>query len=213
MERCDVSLELKEDIDLVRIVALINFDGHLDKNLRSFYYSSKNIRDVLFFKDLVKRKLNLGGKLKLNSTGSNKQTHIFWVFNSKFARELEKIGIIKGDKVLQKYLIPSWILNNKEYCREFLKMAFFCEGSNKEEAGRKPRITFRMHKAESLLENGEAILNQMKDMLNLFDIKTTKIYPTNARPKKNGTLVKSLTFRISLEDNHKFINEIGWIKE
>jgi len=203
---------LKKDLDLVRIVAFINFDGHLAKDLKSFYYSSKNLRDVILFEKIIKRKFNVKCKIKENSTGSAKQTHLCWVFNSPLTKKLNELGAVKGDKIVFQYIIPKWIISNREFSKEFLKIAFFCEGSNKEEKGRETRIRFSMHKSEELLKNGVKFINQLKTMLNKFDINTTPIYISNARTRKDRIKTKLLAFRIKIKDNNKFINKIGWIK-
>jgi len=203
---------LKKDLDLVRIIAFINFDGHLAKDLKSFYYSSKRLNDVKLFEKIINRKFHVRCKIKENSTGSAKQTHLCWVFNKPLTEKLNELGAVKGDKVICHYILPKWITYNKEFSKEFLKIAFFCEGSNKEEKGRKMRIKFSMHKSEELLRNGIKIINQLKTMLSKFDIKTTPIYISNARTRKDKIKTKLLAFRIKTEDSNKFINEIGWLK-
>ena len=204
---------LKKDRDLVTIIAFINFDGHLAKDLKSFYYSSKNISDVRLFERIIKRKFKVECKIKENSTGSKKQTHLCWIFNSNLTKKLNKLGAVKGDKVISAYLIPRWVISNREFSREFIKAAFFCEGSNKEEKNRKSRIRFSMHKSKELFKNGIDYIEQLKSILNRFDIKTTSTYISDAKiRKKDNVETKLFVFRIKTEDNNKFINKIGWIK-
>jgi intein/homing endonuclease len=203
---------LKKDLQLVRIVAFINFDGHLAKDLKSFYYSSKSLKDVQYFERIVEMKFNVKCRLKQNSTGSRGQTHICWVFNKPLTQELEKLGVVKGDKVTSEYSIPRWITSNREYSREFLKIAFFCEGSNKEEKGRSSRIKFSMHKSLALSANGVEFTNQLKSMLNRLGIQTTPVYVYDERVRKDGVKTKAFVFRVSQKYNDKFIKEIGWFK-
>jgi hypothetical protein len=152
------------------------------------------------------------GKYQLNSAGSHYQTHKFYIFNKKIATELFNYGIPKGDKVIQKFSVPKWIKNNKELSREYLKIAYLCEGSMKENR-KNPRIQINLAKAEEFLPDGLNFMNELKEMLFKFGIKTTpcSVYGRRIR-KRDNKISRDIRFRILTSDNDKFIKEIGWFK-
>jgi len=203
----------KKDKDLAKIASYLVFDGHLYNDLSGFYFSSKNINDLKKFEKIVKRKFGIKGKYYLNNGGIAKNTHKFIVFNKKICNKLLSFGIPKGDKVAQKFNVPKWISSSKEFSREYLKIAFFCEGSIKEELKRKPRIQINIAKIENHINSGLEFMDTLKNMLKKFNINTTKCYVWGKRlRKKDNKISKDIRFRIVLGDNNKFIKEIGWIK-
>ena len=119
----------KKDKDLAAIISYITFDGHLYKDLKGFYYSSKNIKDLKVFDGIVKRKFGLPPRYHLFNSGSRNQTHVIYFFNKIICKFLVKIGVQKGDKVIQEFNVPNWIFKSKEFSREYLKIAYLCEGS------------------------------------------------------------------------------------
>lgn len=163
----------KIDKDLGRIASYLTFDGHIYKDSKSIFYSSKNISDIKDFENIILRKFSMNGKCKLNSAGSENQTHQFYVFNKRIATELFNLGIPKGDKVTQEFNVPRWIKDSKELAREYLKIAFLCEGSMKENR-RNPRIQINTAKTEDFIPSGIAFMNELREMLLKFGIRTTE---------------------------------------
>lgn len=203
----------KLDKDLASIASYLTFDGHLYKNLRGLMYSSKNINDLKQFEKVVNRKFGLRGEYSLFSAGSRKQTHKILFFNKKVCEFLFKKGIPKGDKVIQEFRVPNWIYSSKDFSREYLKIAFLCEGSFKEEKGRTPRILFTTAKQIEILNSGIKFTNQLRAMLKRFGIDTHKEYITGRRiRKRDGKVTTDIRFRVKTLDNNKFISEIGWLK-
>lgn len=203
-----------KDRDLVMIVSYLTFDGHIYKNEKAFYYSSKNINDLKKFERIIKRKFGVLGKYYLNNGGATDvKTHKYIIFSKLLSRELINLGTPKGDKANQSFKIPSWIITSQDLSKEYLKIAFFCEGSFKDELKRKPRISIGMSKTEKFLDSGINFMNNLKKMLDTFDIKTTKCYITGNRiRKKDNQLSRDIRFRINSKDNNKFIKKIGWLK-
>ncbi len=204
---------MKKDLDLVKIVSYLFFDGHLYKDLKCFYFSSKNISDLRKFEKIVKRKFGLKGRFYLNDGGAGRiKTHKYRVFNKKICKELETIGVPKGSKTITDYEIPLWILKNKKFAKEFIRIAYLCEGSMKEKDRKNPRISISMHKAEFLLKNGLKLMQDIKLILKNNGIEATDTGIYDAKRRKDGIKVKHLRFRIKTKDNNKFIKEIGWFK-
>jgi len=202
------------DKDMAHISSYLLFDGHIYETLRGLMFSSKTLKDLKVVEKIFKRKFNLEGIYHLNSAGSHFQTHKFYVFNKPIATTLLKLGIPKGNKTMQNYRVPSWINNSKELSREFLKIAFLCEGSFKEKNRKNARISINIAKLEKFLESGIEFMNDLKSMLMKFGINTTDCYimGENKIRKMDGERTKNIRFRIITADNHKFIKEIGWIK-
>ena len=53
----------------------------------------------------------------------------YYYFNANLCKFLQSVGTPSGDKMILKFDIPEWIKNSKEFSREYLKIAFLCEGS------------------------------------------------------------------------------------
>ena len=203
------------DKNLSKIASYLTFDGHLYKDLKGFMFSSKNLNDLKEFERLVKRKFgNLKSIYHLDSGGAGKnKTNKIFFFNKKICIWLFELGVPKGDKVIQKFDVPKWIRKNKEFAREYLKIAYFCEGSFKEESGRTPRIQINLAKSEEILETGLQFMETLKTMLAMFNIRTTKNYIIGKRMrKKDNKISRDIRFRIDIKDNNRFIKEIGWLK-
>jgi hypothetical protein len=150
----------------------------------------------------------------MNEAGSHYQTHKFYIFNKKIASFLLEMGVPKGNKTMQNFRVPNWVRNSKDLSREYLKIAYLCEGSFKERDRKNPRISINIAKADKFLNSGIKFMGDLKIMLKKFGIRTTPCYAIgqNVIRKKDRIRTKNLRFRVITADNNKFIKEIGWIK-
>src|SRR3989344_8256305 len=114
------------DFKLAKIASYLTFDGHLSKDLKSFYLSSKSEDLLKDFEECVKSKFGICGRYE-NGQGYG-ESRKYWIFHSKTARFLKEIGIPNGNKVLQEFVVPDWVLGNLKNSREYLRTAFDCEG-------------------------------------------------------------------------------------
>ncbi len=203
----------KIDKDMARIASYVTFDGHLYKDLKGIMYSSKNIKDLEEFEKIVKRKFGLSGRYHLFSAGGGKnKTHKIFFFNKIVCKELFKLEVPKGDKSIQEFNVPKWIIDSKYLSREYLRIAFFCEGSFKENR-KTPRISFIQAKCIDILDSGIHFVDTIREMLAQFNIKTSECYCYGGRiRKRDNKVTKDIRFRVKTEDNNKFIREIGWLK-
>ena len=199
--------------NLVKIVSYLMFDGHLYKNLRAFYRSSKDIKPLKDFENAVIKQFNTKGEYRFNTAGSKKQTHKIIIFNTNIAKFLNKVGVPKGDKMVTKFDIPEWIKKNKKFAKEYLKIAYLCEGCKYKASKNTERIQVNLNKSEELLKDGLNFMDSLKSLLRQFDIKTTEtwICKGNIR-KRDGKITKVMEFRIKADSFNKFINQIGWYK-
>ncbi len=200
---------MKKDLDFVRIISFLFFDGHLYKDLSGFYFSSKNIDTLKKLDEIIQKTFMIKGKFYYNDGGAGKRkTHKYRVFNKKICLTLYNLGVPKGDKTINQFLIPEWILGNKKFAREFVRVAYFCEGSMKEKR-KNPRIKFNLNKAEFLLKEGIQFMEQIRKILKDNKIETTEIGIYDAKTRKDNFAVKELRLRIITKCNNKFIKQIN----
>ena len=201
-----------QDKDLVRLVSFLTFDGHLYKSSNAIILISKNKKELRRYEKLINNKFGLNGNYRLKADGFGKSVN-YRVYSKELGNFLNKVGTPKGDKMLVSFDIPDWIKKNKEFAKEYLKVAFYCEGCKYKASKNIEIIQFNLNKSEELLEDGLKFIESLKNLLKKFDIETTKtwIMKGNLR-KKDGKTTKMMKFKIKANSINKFIKEIGWIK-
>jgi intein-encoded DNA endonuclease-like protein len=118
------------------------------------------------------------------------------------------VGVPKGCKVRQCFLVPLWIKENREFCRHYLKIAFDCEGSIWLE--NQPKIRFGIFKVEEYMGNNVQFVEEIKDMLNMFSIESTKTWVMDGNKRKDGKITKGLYFKIRQKSLAQFAKEVGF---
>ena len=109
--------------------------------------------------------------------------------------------------------VPKWIKNDKEFSREYLKIAYFCEGCKYQHSKNRESIQINLNKSEELLQDGLTFMNSLRNLLKRFDIETTKVWLTEGnKRKKDEKITKTMKFKIKAKDINKFIKEIGRYK-
>ncbi len=201
-----INNKIEYNKDLVKLVSYLTFDGHLAEDLKCFYLSSKDKDTLLDFEKIVYRKFKIKGRLE-KGMGYG-ESYKYRIFSRNICRFLEKIGVPKGAKVTKNFLISNWIKNNKEFSRNYLKIAFDCEGSIWFE--KQPKIRFGICKIEESLDNGFQFIEEMKLMLNKFDINSTKTWLIKGNTRKDGKITKGLYFKIKQDSLKQFAKEIGF---
>ncbi len=198
----------KLDKNLAKIAAYLTTDGHLCKDLKGFYLSSKDPNPLKEFEKLIYKKFKIKGKHH-----NNYGVSVYEVFNVRASRLLNKSGIPAGDKVLTKFDVPSWIKNNKQLAREYLKICFYCEGSKFKKSKNTEAIRIKMCKSKELFKDGIKFMNSLKDMFKMFNIETTKIWSGKGNIRnKDNKITKPMIFQIKANSINKFIEKIGWTK-
>ena len=198
--------QIKLDKNLVKLVSYLTFDGHLAEDLKCFYLSSKDKDTLLDFEKTVYKKFKIKGRLERGTVPS--ECYKYRVCNSKTCRFLESIGVPKGCKVKKQFLIPKWIKEDIEFCREYLTIAFDCEGSIWFE--KQPKIRFGVCKVKELLDNGFEFIEELKFMLNMFDVNSTNSWLIKGNNRKDGSVTKGLYFQIRQNSLKRFAEEIGF---
>ncbi|MBD3304092.1 hypothetical protein GF343_03030 [Candidatus Woesearchaeota archaeon] len=118
---------MSKDKDTVKIISFLTFDGHLMKDLSGFCFCSKYVDTLQIFEEIVQAKQGISGWLEQGQ--GHGISYKLWFFNKAVANQLFELGTPKGNKVLNKFSVPVWIKQNKEFSREYLRTAFDCEGS------------------------------------------------------------------------------------
>jgi len=183
-------------------VAFVNSNEHLIGNwkelLNQLFYKKSKVRPLTGFKH-------------------KKPDFVVRITSTAIAKVLKEIGLPHGRRSEQLFNVPEFIRNPKKYnvlneeClqiqRIFLRAIFSCDGTkpliNKGKEGYRIWIRLGFNKDERLRDNCIEFLNEIKEMLNNFDIKTTKIY--HYPPRRDFFF--SITKKASIL---KFYNEIGY---
>ncbi|MBU0898618.1 MAG: LAGLIDADG family homing endonuclease, partial [Nanoarchaeota archaeon] len=172
------------------------------------YLSSKDKKTLRDFSNLLENKFKMKGKLEKRIEGFG-ESYKLRMFNGPFCRLIKLSGAPAGKKVIVLFDVPKWIRENKESSRNYLRIAFDCEGCVWRDPDGYPRIRFAMNKSLNLLEDGKKFIQSMKDMLGEFDIKTTKTWERGGY--SNGIIpTKSLCFSIKTRSIKKFSEQIGF---
>ncbi|MFH0949388.1 MAG: hypothetical protein V1802_02780 [Candidatus Aenigmatarchaeota archaeon] len=217
---------------LARIIGWGMGDGGIDKRPHYFFFCSgkKDLEKAKLYiekytklKSYMKRNKTVGnftkydGKIK-NFSGDN---WILRISDTSFARFLCALGLPKGSKVTQEFLIPEWIFNgNKQVKKEFISALFECELERfRLQYQEKKTYTkviinapiFGMCKIEKYTQNLNEFLNQIRYMTAEFDIKTSSLsMPIKSNLRKDGNITYFVRFNVrsSSENILKFSETI-----
>ena len=191
------------------IIADLMGDGHLQPwpKLR-IDYTSKSTIELQRFNNEIHAFFGVKGRVR-KCTTNRYGTKNIGVNNKPLARTLGLLGVPAGNKVFQRFPIPTWILNDKAYFARFINRLISCEGC----VDTKNRyIELKMYKTTELLEDGMVFFRQIKQGLkNHFGIETTEPFlegRTNRR--KDGRTTKGIRIKIKRKEAVKrFYEHIG----
>jgi hypothetical protein len=155
-------------------------------------------------------KKNDGNNLITLHDGTKKlikgKSWILYINESPFCKLLYSQRLPKGNKVLQKVNIPNWIKKgDKKIKKAFLNSLFEGEMQTHKVKYNEKRnkmdiisVSFGMNKVEDYIENLTDFLNEIRDLLHEFNIKTSKV--ENFKPgtiRKDGKKTYFTRFHIS----------------
>lgn len=195
-------------------------DGGINLEL-SYYFICGKKHDLLTIKQYLNKeipalpiilKANFGKNTvnQVNGKVSNISGNDSWILymgDSSFCKLLYSFGLPKGNKVLQKTEIPLWIKNgNKKIKKAFLNSLFEGElQTHKVQYNIKRNkidicpITFGMSKVKEHADNLIDFLNEIKILLNEFNIKSKPVEkPKPSNIRKDGLVTYSTRFYISI---------------
>ena len=138
---------------------------------------------------------------------SSKDSWILYMRDSSFCKLLYSLGLPKGNKVLQKTEIPYWIKKgNKTIKKAFLNSLFEGELQKHKVQDNIKRnkidicpITLGLSKVKGYTPNLVDFLGSIREMLNEFNINSTKVEkPKPSNIRKDGLITYSTRFYISI---------------
>ncbi len=193
---------------LAGLVADLIGDGNLqDAPKWRLDYCSKSEKELTRFENEIYNLFRVKGKIRKNTT-SYYGSFNYGVNCKPLARLLKLVGVPTGAKVLRDFLIPNWIVNDKENFRRFIIRLFTCESSRF--SGKYPWISIEMWKSTKNLENGLKFMNQIRHYLCLyFNVKTCGPFIYNSKCiRKDKIKTKPIKFTIMASSQLNFCREI-----
>lgn len=193
-------LPLFNDSDLASefayLVAKVMGDGHLSKNFNLYFSGQK--RELEELRLIIVKKLRINPeRLKIIFGKSKGIWYKLRVNDSLLSRALFHLGAPMGNKTKCKFLVPYWIINSRINSKLFLQGLLEDELTTikieKKTHSNKPRL--KMAKSEELLPNLREFLNQVKAMLEYFDVECGTI-PTKTYSRENQD-TRELYFNLS----------------
>lgn len=161
--------------ELAGIVADLIGDGHLQGEPKwRFDYCSKSIKELERFGMEVYKLFGVKGKIRPCTTNKLGKSFLYGVNCKPLARALYICGVPEGEKVTQKFDIPEWIIEDREYFGQFVSRLYCCEGTVDYGA---PSIDLEMYKIKNLLPDGIRFFEQLRSNLEShFDVHCTKVF-------------------------------------
>ena len=208
--------------ELAEIVAIITGDGHLQikqwKHLVSFY--SKDLKEISRVNDLFKKVFDIEGHIYKDSShskktrGSTLRYKLFFISKS-VTLLLNELGVSKGNKTNTPFQVPKWILNAPDKIKSaYLTGLFDCEGyvccSNLKTGKTRWQISINMCKNEALLSNGLFFMNQLRELLSSFGIKSSPVRTVKENIRKDGSQSISMRFDIEKSSFRNFYKYVGF---
>jgi len=200
---------------LARICADISSDGHLQiqdwRGLVSFY--SKDLHAINNINKKFKHLFGIGGRIYTKKS-KNVRYGIFFI-SKPLAIFLNEIGVPKGNKTNKPFFVSDWIINgNNKIQSAYLRGLFTGEGSifSTKQKNKEPRwrIGIEMYKWTKYKEEGKKFMEQVKLMLNNFEIKTSPIRFGRRNKRKNGTYSIAVKLDIESREFRKFYKYVGF---
>jgi hypothetical protein len=203
---------------LATFVADITGDGHLqfDEHRGNIQFTSKNLFSIEDFQRLCEKLFHVKPKvMKIKNDGKAFTLRYRTYFSSfKIAQELVEIGVPFGNKTNKIFSVPDWVLNgDSEIKKAYLRAFYTCEGSvycTKSETNSRWRIELEQYKNEKIKNQGKIFMNQLKNMLTEFNVKTSPVRFGKKQKRKDGSFSIALKIDIEKSSFQKFVSEIGF---
>jgi hypothetical protein len=190
------------------IVADLMADGHLQKGrFWRMDYCSKSKEELNRLNIEINEVFGYSGAIRPCTTNRYGETYLLAISCQPIGRIMTLCGVPRGAKVLTKFNIPEWIINDKECFRRFIQRLFDCEGCvDFKTIG----IELRMNKELSILNDGIKFFETIKENFSKhFNIKTTNPFLGDKSFRKDGKITQSIRMKIRKQSEIlKFAKEI-----
>jgi hypothetical protein len=201
-----INIPIKLNSEIAKIVSYVTFDGHLAGDFGQLFLSSKDKKLLKKFSKLISKRFGLKGKIEKCTDGFG-LSYKYRVFSRSLGRIIYLAGAPKGNKSITLFDVPSWIKKNRKYSKEYLKVAFDCEGTISRDPNGYPRLRFKIVKNKDFLYNGIKFMKSIKEMLGFFGIETTEIWTIKgSNVSENGIGICFAVKKRSFEEFSKDIN-------
>lgn len=197
-------------VQMAGIIGDICGDGHLQGDPKwRIDYTSKSKDELKRFEKEIEMVFGVRGKIRECRTNTYGKTFNYGVNYKAVAITLYLFGAPGGNKVLQSFKIPGWIIDDKEIFRRFIQRLFDCEGWPDSEGA----VLIEMWKSQALLNEGVEFFQSIKlGLKEYFDIDTSNpfTYKTN-KVRKDGIKTVPIRLKIRRKDSiTKFFKEVGF---
>ena len=164
---------------------------------------------VLYVKDLLIKEFQYHPKIsrQVNEDGSVGKGIYLTIYSKKIVQELISLGLFSGNKVKNQVKVPKWIKGCKTFILACLKGLFDTDGS-----------IFPVMKENAIkmnFKNGSLpLVEDFKEMAELFEIKTSKISSYSEISEKTGesstTYIVQIQARSQVKKFLDLINPMKW---
>ncbi len=186
---------------LAGIIGDMFSDGHLQGEPKwRLDFTSKDKKELRRFGEELFAVLGVKGKIRRCTTNKFGETYNYGVNNKPISRILYLAGVPAGNKVLQSFFIPDWILNNKDFFRRFIQRVLDCEGTIDTKS---KYIELQMYKCIDKLEEWFIFFRIIKGkLLEYYGIETTNPFTdTRFNLRKDGIKTKVVRIKIKKKDS------------
>lgn len=212
-------LPLKKSPPLASLCGHLLGDGGIKGDLTQVrFYGSKNKLNSIS-KDYYKLFKKYPKIIKTERTG---KSYKITIPDSLVAKCLYLVGVPKGDKCIQPFIIPSWIMDSdKKIKKAFLQALFDDELEGVYKDYKKPNtwggLKFKMSKSSLYIKEHVSFLNQLRLLLNEFKIETSdiKISWNSSYKRQDKHITYPAYFRIKIKyaNRRRFCNSVGFLRE
>jgi intein/homing endonuclease len=210
--------QLLNNPELSRVVADLTSDGHLQvdnkRYVASFY--SKDLQEIQVVKNRFYNLFGIKGKIHTDKRPVSNNLfptirYQLYVPSKKMCLFLKDIGTPIGNKTNNPFRVPNWVFKgSSELKSSYLRSMYDAEGSIFCGKDKRWQITFKMAKNQILLKEGIAFFEQIRTMLQIFDIKTSPVNYSKLNIRKDGST--SVYLRITIEHSSfgNFLKHVGF---
>jgi hypothetical protein len=185
---------LKSSSRLSGIAADLTGDGYLGRGL--IQYISKSRKEALRFRNEMNLLFRIKGKIRRGPT--SKDTWECLIGGNAIVKILRFSGVPFGNKTNQEFDVSKWIYQgSREYKARYVQRLFDCEGTVFLQEKRRIRIKIQMYKSLNHQDGLVRYLNQIREILECFGIKTTNLTYAGFNKRKDGSLSRGMEFEIS----------------
>ena len=192
------------------IVADLMADGHLQHpEMWRMDFCSASLEELERFNQEIGDLFNFSGYVRPCTTNRYGTTYLLAVSCKPLGRVMSLCGVPHGSKVLTKFSIPDWILEDKECFRRFVQRLFDCEGTVDTYS---LAVNICMWKESSIIENGKQFFESIKHgLLKHFNIISTNVFLTGRNKRKDGKETIGVNLKIRrMAEVVNFFNKIGF---